>query len=313
MLIINATARNGLWMVVGAAMLWGTIGIATQAIYQVEEETNSLFINLMRMLIAVPVFLLACRVTVGPAMLRIPTRDLRLMCFSGMLMAISHASYFASIRQAGVTVSTLLTICLAPVLVSAVAVLLRWEKFTLRTALALVMALSGSILLVGLQADFAPDAGRLLGVAFAVLASCTYAGTVLCGRFLANRYHPLQIISVMFAAGSFTLLLLNLLSGLTPVRTSESWGLVFYLGIFPTVVAYWLFHQGLRSVGATTASVASMLDPAVAAVLAWWLFGEALPLTGIVGAFLLLMSILLLARARIVLAKHVADAASLTG
>ena len=49
---------NGLWLVAGSAVLWGTIGVATQAIYNV-DSTSSLFINLARMLIAAPVLLRA--------------------------------------------------------------------------------------------------------------------------------------------------------------------------------------------------------------------------------------------------------------
>jgi predicted GNAT family acetyltransferase len=51
------TARSGFWLVTGAAILWGTLGIATQGIYDV-GTTSSLFINLVRNLVATPVFLL---------------------------------------------------------------------------------------------------------------------------------------------------------------------------------------------------------------------------------------------------------------
>jgi DME family drug/metabolite transporter len=67
-----------------------------------------------------------------------------------------------------------------------------------------------------------------------------------------------------------------------------------YLGLVPTAFAYWLFQMGLRSVSASAASIVSMLDPLVAALLAWLLFGETLPLTGIAGAILLILSIFLL-------------------
>ena len=67
-----------------------------------------------------------------------------------------------------------------------------------------------------------------------------------------------------------------------------------YLGIIPTAVAYWFFQKGLRTVSATAASIISMLEPVVAAVLAWILFDETLAATGIIGAGLLIMSIFLL-------------------
>jgi DME family drug/metabolite transporter len=78
------------------------------------------------------------------------------------------------------------------------------------------------------------------------------------------------------------------------VHTAQGWLLVLYLGLVPTAFAYWMFQKGLRSVSATAASIVSMLDPVVAALLAWVLFGETLSASGIVGAALLLTSIFLL-------------------
>jgi len=78
------------------------------------------------------------------------------------------------------------------------------------------------------------------------------------------------------------------------VHTSQGWLLVLYLGLVPTALAYLLFQTGLRSVSATAASIVSMLDPLVAALLAWLLFGETLAATGIAGALLLALSIFLL-------------------
>ena len=105
---------SDLMLMIGAASIWGTIGVATQAIYNT-DTTTSLFINLGRMLIAAPVLLLVCRRVVGHAMFQIRRRDFWIMVLSGALLAISQASYFAGIRATGVTISTLLTICIAPV------------------------------------------------------------------------------------------------------------------------------------------------------------------------------------------------------
>src|SRR5262249_1948386 len=86
-------------------------------------------------------------------------------------------------------------------------------------------------------------------------------------------------------------LLINIASGFVPVHTAQGWLLIAYLGVVPTALAYWLFQAGLRHVSATAASIISMLDPVVAAVLAWVLFGERLAASGIAGAALLILSV----------------------
>lgn len=287
----NIFQPGGFWLLTGAAVLWGTIGVATQAIYNI-DNTTSLFINLGRMLIAAPVLLLACWRVVGRAMFAIQQRDLFIMLLAGGLLAISHAAYFAAIRASGVTIATLITICAAPLVVTGLSVLLRFEALTGRVIVALVMALAGVALLVGFDA---PESDNLLlGTSLALVAAASYASVIVCGRFLASGYHPLQITAVSFGAGTLLLLVINLAMGIAAVQTAQGWLLIVYLGLVPSALAYWMFQMGLRSVSATAASIVGMLDPLVAALLAWVLFGETLAVTGIAGAGLLLLSIVFL-------------------
>ncbi|MBI5931316.1 MAG: EamA family transporter [Chloroflexi bacterium] len=284
---------GGLWLVTGTAITWGTIGIATQAIYNV-DSTTSLFINLARMLVATPVLLAACWFVVGPNMFNIQRRDFRILLLSGTLLAMSQAAYFAAIRAAGVTIPTLLTICVAPLVVTCLSVFLKFEALTGRIVIALVCAMMGSVLLVGLHSPAGSHYNLLLGSILSLISAVGYASMIVCGRFLASDYHPLQVTAVTFGVGTIVLIVVNLFNGVVMVHTPQGWLLVLYLGLVPTAFAYWMFQTGLRSVSATSASIIGMLDPLVAALLAWGLFGERLAATGIIGAGLLILSIFLL-------------------
>lgn len=292
MLIKHIIQPNGFGLVTLAAILWGTIGVVTQAIYNT-DSTTPLFINLGRMIIATPILLAGAWRVLGRQMFNVPRRDLLLMCFSGMMLTTSQALYFEAIRYSGVTIPTLLTMCVSPLLVTLGAVALKFEQFSKQTMVALACALVGSVLLVGVQ----PDAGGenlTMGVILSLITAVFYAGTILSGRFLAANYHPLQVTALNFLAGGALLVILNLASGVVTPQTADGWLLILYLGIFPTALAYWVFQKGLRTVPATTASIISMLDPLVAAVLAWMLFGEMLSTMGMTGAALLIVSIFLL-------------------
>src|SRR5476651_1990910 len=159
---IQTFQPGGFWLVTGAAILWGTIGVATQAIYN-NDSTTSLFLNLTRMLIAAPVLLVACWQVVGRSMFIIRRRDLLIMLLSGTLLALSQAAYFAAILDTGVTIATLLTMCIAPVVVTCVSVLLKFEALTRRIVIALICALIGSVLLVGYHAPDGTHTHLLLG------------------------------------------------------------------------------------------------------------------------------------------------------
>jgi len=290
----KSQSLRGLWQVTSAAILWGTIGAATQAIYNV-DTTTSLFINLARMLVASPVLMIACWSMLGPKMFAIRWRDFGIMLLSGALLACSHAAYFAAIRASGVTIATLLTICVAPIVVTGASVLLKFETLTRRTVLALLCAVVGSILLVGFSSTDHGQSNPLLGPFFALVAAATYGSVIVCGRFLASDYHPLQVTAISFTSGMLVLLIINLLAGVVIIHTAQGWLLVVYLGLIPSALAYWLLQMGLRSTSATAASIIGMLDPLVAALLAWLLFGERLAFTGLIGAGLLLLGIFILA------------------
>ena len=162
--------------------------------------------------------------------------------------------------------------------------------------IALVCALLGSVLLVGLHRPEGTQYNVFVGSIFALLSAATYACMIICGRFLAGGYHALQVTAVTFSVGTIVLAALNLANGMLVVHTAQGWLLVVYLGLVPTALAYWLFQTGLRSVTATAASIVSLLEPMVATLLAWMLFGETLAATGVAGAGLMILSIFLLSR-----------------
>ncbi|MFN8529722.1 MAG: EamA family transporter [Anaerolineae bacterium] len=285
--------NRGFWWVTGAAILWGTIGVATQAIFTV-DQSSSLFINFGRLAIAAPIMAAACWRQMGRRMLVIPRRDFWLMMLNGSFLAISQAAYFAAIREIGVTLSTLLTICVSPLVVTALSVLMRRESLTGRVVVALLLALSGGALLVGFPTTSGSGEAWGAGIGFALFAAFTYAIALQAGRFLARDYHPLQVTTMTFSAGAVVLLVVNVVGGTVILQTAQGWALLIYLALVPTALAYGLFQTGLRSVSATSASIISMLDPLVAALLAWVLFGETLSVTGMMGGLLMLGSMGLL-------------------
>jgi DME family drug/metabolite transporter len=286
--------QSGFWLVIAAASIWGTIGIATQAIYNADSATSPLFINFARMVIAAPALTFACWRVVGRDMFKLPRRDLLIMLLNGIFMAASQACYFVAIRYTGVTIATLLSVCVSPLLVTGISVLLKLERPSVRALIAVACALVGSVLLVGLNTPAGAQDNLLLGAVLSIVAALTYAATIFWGRFLAGSYHPLQVMTFTFGSGALALIPINLLSGAVAIHTGEGWLYALYLGLVPTALAYWMFQKGLRSVTPTTASVSTLLEPTVAALLAWALFGEMLPGTGVIGAGLLILSIFLL-------------------
>jgi DME family drug/metabolite transporter len=284
--------------IVGAAMLWGTVTVSTQALYQI-DDTNASSIGFWRIALAVPALMVMAWRALGWRAFRAARRDLALMGVIGASLAAYQVTLFSAIPRLGVTVAVIITICSAPVMVAILATMFLGERLTARVMAALLAALSGTMLLSGLT-NPSVETGRAdgVGVTLALAAALSYSLVALCSRALARRYHPLQPISLGFAAGVALLLPFALANGLVVSYSLPGWGILLYLGLLPTALAYWLYLQGLQRTSATSASIIALLEPLTATILAAVLFGERLAPAGWLGAALLLgaMGLLLIGR-----------------
>jgi DME family drug/metabolite transporter len=290
----TTSARRGSWSILGAATLWSTTGVVTRTIYDL-SATNALSVAFFRLAIGALVLLLLCWRLLGRRAWGIQKRDALLLGFLGIMQAIFQFSYLAAIPYCGVTIATLIALCVAPVLVVIFTALFQHEPLTLKRLLALLCALSGTALLLG-----APSAQRAfpdvpLGALLSLICAAGYAGVILAGRALSGRCHPLQVNAASIGTGALLLLGCSLFTRLTVNYPAQSWLLLLYLGCVPTALAYALFQAGMRSTSATVTSMLTLCEPLTAALLAWLLFGERLGPFGILGALLLLSTIFLLA------------------
>lgn len=279
---VNAARRDGAF-VVCASVSWGTVGLVNQLLYGF-GATNALSLAFLRLGIALPLFVLAGLVTLRARLFHVQWRDLCLMALMGSLLALSQACYVAAIASAGVSISTLIAICAAPVVVAVLETLFTREHPTPMTLVALIGALSGTALLVAARTPMGAGHVSLSGAVLACLSAGGYAGFVFCGRWLTSRYHPLQISAAAFGAGSLLLLVCASSTGLVLAYPVGGWLLLLYLGVVPTALGYGLFQIGIRSLSATMASILTMCEPLTAAILARVLLGEELGMFGLLGA-----------------------------
>lgn len=291
------TGSFGLGLILLAALMWGTVGIFVQSIYHM-TEANSLSIGFFRLALATPILSLAGWMRLGRQMFQIDRRDLKFLIMIGAMTALYQVCYFGAIAQIGVAAATLITLCTAPVWVAILSVWLLHEKLTRGVGLAGVCAVGGTLLLVGIQPQENAQADLGFGILLATGSAIGYALVTLCSRRVARRYHPLQCAAIGFGIGALILLPCAMSSHLVIHYPVAGWLCLVYLGVIPTALAYWLYFIGMRSTLATTASIATLLEPLTATLLAWSLLGERLGALSMIGAGLLLAAIGLLYRLR---------------
>ena len=253
---------------------------------------HPLVVGAVRMLLAAVLLLLAARVVAGTV--RVP-RAARVPCVAmGLAMAAYQATYFSAVPLAGIAVAALIAICSAPLLIAALAAAFLGERLTPRVVLALALGVAGTALLIagpGAAARLSPR--FVAGVLLALGAGLSYAVYVVVAKAALAATAPLPLAGATFAVAVLTLLPALLLPG-APRQIELGWPWMVYLGVVATAGAYALYTIGLRNVPASTAGVATLLEPLTATLLGVLVFGERLGAAGAVGALLLFAALGLL-------------------
>ena len=284
-----ATTRRGFLLVVLAALCWGTAGF-TGRLVQRRSDLTPLDVAWYRMAVAAVVLIVAWllsrrRATPAPRLAR-PVA-VRLILIAAGLGAYQLA-YFAAVARAGVSISTLVALGLAPLFVALGALLLGHGRPDVTTVVCVVVALVGLVLLVGVSTDVGPGTTVLLGALLAVGSALGYALVILCGAGVPAGV-PVNLVA--FGGGALLLTPVALFAGLHLPTDPATIGLLVYLGVVPSALAYRFFFAGIRSVPGAVASVLTLIEPLTATVLATAFLSERLAPVALAGGLLVLAAV----------------------
>jgi drug/metabolite transporter (DMT)-like permease len=164
------------------------------------------------------------------------------------------------------------------------------QRFSNKFLMGLGCALLGAIALVGQNARVSPE--YLFGDILSLLTAIAYAGYIVSGAVVRGS---LTTATVMFGTALTTSMFL------LPVALMEEgaffptdlagWWPLLGLSLLVHVLGQSLIIYGLAHVPAALGSVTLLLQPVISALLAWWLFAEALGLGHLTGAILIFAGI----------------------
>ncbi|GLW49395.1 permease [Streptomyces sp. NBRC 14336] len=219
----------------------------------------------------------------------------RLRAHKGVVLlgALSVGAYplafYSSMHLAGVATGTVVSIGSAPLASALIERVIDGRRLTRRWATGAALGLSGTVLLCAAEAADAHSGtgsagSTVLGVALGLVAGLTYAlYSWAAHRLITRGITSRAAMGTVFGLGGLLLLPVLLVTG-TPLLASWSNAAVAaYMALVPMFLGYVLFGWGLAHVPASTATTLTLLEPAVAAVLAVLVVGERLPLVGWAG------------------------------
>lgn len=283
-------ARLGLLAACGAGFLWGT-GALIVNVLMVRHGFTPENISFWRFLVGAIVLL---AVFARPALWVKVRPRLGMVLLAGTCMALYVLCWFLGIERIGAAIPTLIALCLPPVLVTVWALLNGRERLDVSLVLALAAALGGTVLLVlrhdgGVSGGASGIAGALVaGVAFSVASAVLYAGFTLVSGRLSQDLGAGQSAACLTLVAAVVMGLSGFFRPLAwPVDVPpQAWFL--YLGVVTAALALLAFSWGAARLSPTALTVATLLEPLTAVVLAALLLGEALaPLQWLGGALLI--------------------------
>ncbi|MGB3403156.1 MAG: EamA family transporter [Microcoleaceae cyanobacterium] len=213
---------------------------------------------------------------------------------SGFFLFLSQVCIYIAIGQipTGIAITIFFIYPIVTVLAS-------WRLFgdkpTPIKIIAMIVILTGGVLC--LPSFFAGAAGNTqLGIIAAVLAGITFAGYVLLTQIAAGKLHPIPFSLVNFAA-IFVFCAVSLI--LLPDEFSldinpDAWNGILIGGVVLgvlTLLSYLLNNFAIRSAGAALASIIGTSGPALTALFAFLVIGEAITGKQIFGMALVILGV----------------------
>jgi drug/metabolite transporter (DMT)-like permease len=291
------TPLSGYLLILGAASMWGTIGIFFTLLH-FTFGMSAVSIGFLRAGFAA-LFLVA-----GLAVWKRDALALtRSMALLYILFGLFGIAFFYVLNTQAVILTNVATASVllytAPVFVALFAWRLWHEPLTPRKIAAVAAAFLGCALVAR---AYDPGALQLnaIGVLVAAASGFAYALFTIFSKYLSTRASPLTTVTYSLVFGTCFLVPFQFfeIPGLGKAgyevlfREPGAWLALLGLCLGPTLGSYALFNAGLRTTPASVASVIATIEPVVAGIAGFVVFGQKLELLQIAGAVIILAAAL---------------------
>ncbi len=223
-----------------------------------------------------------------------PATELRLV-LAGLALATHFACWIASLRYTSVAVSTLL-VTTTPVFTE-IAEVARTRRMRPLAAASILLALAGVAIVTlphgATAATGLEEARPLLGAGLALIGAVAIGAYLLLVRASDARYGTLAVVGRTYAVAAVVLIAAAAVAGEGPPAPSNgaAWAGIVAMALVSQLYGHTAFNAAVRTFSATFVSMTTLAEPIVAALLAAWLFHEALGRTTLAGAALVFLGI----------------------
>lgn len=279
---------RGYAFIVAAAALWGMIGPFSRLAFQ--EGIAPMEVAFWRALLTWLLF-------GGHAILR---REVRLypkdipyvLIFGVCGVSLFYFFYQMAVKQGGAALAAVL-LYTAPAWVIVLSRIFLKESITPTKISAMVLTLIGiSAISMGKGAGQGGGPVSVSAIVFGLLSGFCYSLYYIFGKHFTGRYSSYNLFLYVLPVGALGLIPWVAFSPKTPT----AWMALISLAIICTYGANSCYYLGLKYLEAGRASITATLEPVVAAVVAYFWWGELFTVQSYLGSAVILSAVVLMIR-----------------
>ncbi len=284
---------TGYLFVLLAATLWGTLGVFYKFLTS-HYMLTPLAVVFWRALYAA-LFTFILLFIWRRHEIAFPRKDIKWFLATGTFgIAGFYIVYIYAITAIGIGVASVLLYS-AAIWVALFGFIFQRDSLNIRKGLALILAFTG-IILIGRVYNLDEIRLSFLGFFAGLGSGLGYAAYILLNKRISQfGYSTWTVNAYVLGIGAIVLLFLQ-----DPIELTKSimntpvtiWLII--LGIVPTLGGGLAFYAGLQRLPAVNASITATFEPVVATTLGWMIFSERLVFAQIIGALLIIGSVILI-------------------
>ena len=289
-MIYKSNNVNGIFAVSIGSVLLGSIGIfvrlADTALLPMTQSFGRIFVSFLAITI-----LNLVRGSLGAEKVVVKKADYPLFIINGLIgFTIMASAFTLSVIHTTIT-NTYFLLYTAPIFAAIFSVTFLKEKLKYYIPISIIISVSGLVFLFN-PTDLTQN---LLGNFYGLITGLAFGAYFVITSRLGKSY-PASTITfwtgLFGAAGLFPLIFIFDKPSFVPLTYSD-WSPVIWAGIV-VFMGYWLLNYGLTKISASAGSILSLFEPLSAVVYGLVFFSEIPSSNVLLGAFLILGSIVYL-------------------
>ena len=284
--------------IIFAAILWSFDGLLRQALYSVPSMIIVTIEHVIGAVLFIP-FILKARKEITKINQQTWVSVFWISICGGILGTFFYTSALSYVNYINLSVVVLLQ-KLQPLFAISLASVILKEKLSKKFLLLATIAIIGSFLVTfGLQPLSKWEDKMIIASLFALLAAFSWGSSTVLGKYALQKLSFQIVTSLRLIITSIICLIiimgtedLYIIADLTKFQ----WLSIFIISISTGSIALFIYYYGLKNIPASHATLYELFWPLSAMFIDWFYRSRTLELAQIVGAILLLSSIILLTR-----------------